>query len=40
MARGLAGVKFSGSPNKFGENSAKAASEISINANPKMSLME
>lgn len=40
VARGLAGVKFSGSPRRFGENSARAASEISISANPRMSLME
>lgn len=40
VASGLAGVKFSGSPRRFGENSAKVVSEISISANPRMSLME
>lgn len=40
VARGLAGVKFSGSPRKLGENSARVVSEISISANPRMSLME
>lgn len=40
MARGLAGVKFSGSPRRLGENSARAASGMIISANPRRSLME
>lgn len=40
VARGLAGVKFSGSPRRFGENSAREMSGISISANPNRSLME
>lgn len=37
MARGLAGVKI---VLGFGENSATGASEMSISANPRISLME
>lgn len=40
VARGLAGVKFSGSPSRFGENRAKVVSGISISTNPSRSLME
>lgn len=40
VARGLAGVKFSGSPRRLGENRARAASRMIIIANPRMSLME
>lgn len=40
VARGLAGVKFSGSPRRFGENRARAMNGISISANPSRSLME
>lgn len=39
VARGLAGVKFSGSPRRFGENRARATREVSIRENPRMSLM-
>lgn len=40
MARGLAGVKFSGSPRRFGENRAMETSRMSISANPRMSFVE
>lgn len=40
VARGLAGVKFSGSPSRFGENRARATSDASIRAKPRMSLIE
>lgn len=40
VARGLAGVKFSGSPRRLGENRAREVSGIIISANPKISLME
>lgn len=40
VAKGLAGVKFSGSPSRFGENRAMVASRMSIRAKPRMSLME
>lgn len=40
VARGLAGVKFSGSPSMLGENSAMDTSRMSISANPRMSLIE
>lgn len=33
-------MKFSGSPRRFGENSAIVASRASISANPSRSLME
>lgn len=37
VARGLAGVKFSGSPSMLGENSARDTSRMIISANPRMS---
>lgn len=40
VASGLAGVKFSGSPSRFGAKSARVASETNISANPSRSLME
>lgn len=40
VARGLAGVKFSGSPRRFGENRARVTNGTSISANPSRSLME
>lgn len=40
MARGFAGVKFSGSPNKLGENRAKVISGSSISVNPRISFRE
>lgn len=40
MARGLAGVKFSGSPSRFGENRAREASRMSSSANPRISFVE
>lgn len=40
MTRGLAGVKFSGSPSRFGENRARVTRAISIRANPSKSLIE
>lgn len=35
---GLAGVKFSGSPNRFGENRASDARAVSRTTKPSMSL--
>lgn len=40
MARGLAGVKFSGSPRELGENRARAASRMNSSTNPRMSFVE
>lgn len=40
VARGLAGVKFSGSPRRLGENRARETSRVSSSANPKMSFVE
>lgn len=40
VARGLAGVKFSGSPSKLGANRATEASAMNISAKPRMSLIE
>lgn len=40
VTRGFAGVKFSGSPRRFGENSAKVVSANSITTNPNKSLYE
>lgn len=39
VTSGLAGVKFSGSPRRFGANRASETSRESISANPKMSLI-
>jgi len=38
VTSGLAGVKFSGSPSRFGENSAKSISKKSIITKPSKSL--
>lgn len=40
VTRGLAGVKLSGSPSRFGENSARAVSPRSSATNPRRSLYE
>lgn len=40
VTRGFAGVKFSGSPNRFGENSARDVRASSIAAKPSRSLYE
>lgn len=40
VARGLAGVKFSGSPSRFGENRANEISGMSIRTKPRMSFVE
>ena len=40
VTSGLAGVKFSGSPSRFGENRARVRSGVSISVRPRMSLME
>lgn len=40
MTRGLAGVKFSGSPRRLGENRAKLERGRSIRMKPRMSLRE
>lgn len=40
MISGFAGVKFSGSPSRFGENNARAVSGMSIEVNPRMSFRE
>ena len=40
MASGLAGVKFSGSPSRLGENRAREARRISMSAKPRMSFVE
>lgn len=37
VTRGLAGVKFSGSPRRFGENRARETSSEIISAKPRMS---
>lgn len=39
VTSGLAGVKFSGSPRRLGENRASETSRESIRINPKMSLI-
>lgn len=39
MTRGLAGVKFSGSPRRLGENRASETSRESISTKPRMSLI-
>lgn len=39
VARGLAGVKFSGSPRRLGANRARAARGMNIRTNPRMSLI-
>lgn len=40
VTSGFAGVKFSGSPRRFGENSAKDVRASSITTNPRRSLYE
>ena len=40
MARGLAGVKFSGSPRRLGANSAREARGMNISAKPRISFVE
>lgn len=40
MTKGLAGVKLSGSPRRFGENRANEVSASSITAKPRRSLYE
>ena len=40
VTSGFAGVKFSGSPRRFGENRARAIRGVSIRINPSMSLNE
>lgn len=40
VTSGFAGVKFSGSPKRFGENMASAVSGTSIIIKPRMSLIE
>lgn len=40
VTKGLAGVKFSGSPRRFGENNASNARESSITTKPRRSLLE
>lgn len=40
VTKGLAGVKLSGSPSKFGENSDKESSVINRIVNPNKSLYE
>ena len=40
VTRGLAGVKFSGSPKRFGENSANSERENNIITKPRRSLFE
>lgn len=38
VTSGLAGVKFSGSPRRFGENKARDASAVNIIMKPRRSL--
>lgn len=40
MDRGFAGVKFSGSPKRLGENRARETRMMSISAKPRMSFVE
>ena len=40
VTKGLAGIKFSGSPNKLGEKRAIAVKVIIINKKPTVSLVE
>lgn len=40
VTRGFAGVKFSGSPSKFGENRARVMSGSNMNMNPRISFKE
>lgn len=40
VTRGFAGVKFSGSPSRLGENRARVVSERSMSTSPRMSLRE
>ena len=40
MARRFAGVKFSGSPSRLGENRARVVSGRSVSVNPRMSFRE
>ena len=40
VIRGFAGVKFSGSPSRLGENRARVVRGRSINASPRVSFIE
>ena len=40
VVSGLAGVKFSGSPRRFGENRARVVSGVIMKINPRMSFIE
>ena len=40
VVSGLAGVKFSGSPKRLGENRASVRNGVNMRARPKMSLRE
>lgn len=40
VASGFAGVKFSGSPRRLGENRASASRGLSMRTNPRVSLKE
>jgi len=40
VTSGFAGVKFSGSPNRLGENKARIVSGRNSSVNPKVSLAE
>lgn len=40
VTRGFAGVKFSGSPKRLGENRARVVSGSSISMKPRISFME
>lgn len=40
VTRGFAGVKFSGSPNRLGENRARVVSGRSRSINPRISFVE
>lgn len=40
VTNGFAGVKFSGSPSRLGENSAREVSASNITTNPRRSLYE
>lgn len=40
VTSGFAGVKFSGSPRRFGENRANVKNGVSMRVKPRMSLRE
>lgn len=40
MDKGFAGVKFSGSPRRLGENRARVTRRMSISAKPRISFVE